>query len=148
MLGDDRRNQTDIYILPPYTQRCAQLELTTLTRRRINATVHFMYSIILRKFNSPHLKSLININTVVPRLRALPSINNNNTHENITRAPRTADIISIKRYVKVYTTFSSFNEAYRLFNMATFIDPSLPRFQFLTELLNLTDDVFGCYVTI
>lgn len=147
LLGDNNRNQTGLYALPPYIQRCDQIEFTTLARRRINATVLFMHAVILGKFNSPHLRSLIKINTAEPHLRALPS--SNNPGFTGVRASRVPDLISVKYYVKNYTNFSPFNEACRLFNIASrFIDPSLNRNEFRAQLLHLPDYSFGCYATV
>jgi len=147
LLGDNNRNQTGLYALPPYTQRCVQIELTTLARRRINAIILFMHAVILGKFNSPHLRSLIQMNTVEPHLRALPSLHNSGFTG--ARTSRIPDLISIKYYIKDYTNFSPFNEACRLFNIASrFIDPSLNRNEFRAHLLGLPDYSFGCYATI
>lgn len=43
LLGDDKRHLTRSYVLSPYTDRCIQLGLSTLVRRRINAIIIFIH---------------------------------------------------------------------------------------------------------
>lgn len=64
-----RNNSNEGYVLPPYIDRCKTNELTTLIRRRINAIILFIHSIISGKFNSPHLRNLMDINVGVRTLR-------------------------------------------------------------------------------
>lgn len=119
LLGDDRRHLTESYILPPYTKRCAQLGLTTLVRRRVNATILLIHSIIVGKYDSPHLRSMIKLNADTHNLR----------HPNF---------IMVKKFDN-----SPFNVACQIFNIAARnIDPSLPRNQFRTALLKLPDNLF------
>ena len=125
LLGDDKRHLTEEYVLPPYTERCNQLEMVTLVRRRINAIILFIHSLIMGKFNSPHLRSLITLNKS-------------------SRSMRFFNFITIKGYNREYLTSSPFNKACSLFNIAARqIDPLLPRRHFRSALMNIPDNVFG-----
>lgn len=130
LLGDHNRHVTEDYVLSPYTERCAQVALATLVRRRIDATILFMHSLIIGKLQSPHLRSLIKLNHTV-------------------RPTRYANFITIETCKKEYLRMSPFNKACSLFNIAArHIDPSLPRCRFRTALLGLPDDVFGDWTVI
>ena len=123
LLGDDRRHLTQSYELPPYTERCEQLGLVTLIRRRINAIVLFIHAIIIGKYQSPHLRSLITLN---------PG----------TRLSRNPNFIRI-----VAHDDSPFTVACKLFNVAArHVDPTLPRQLFRSSLLKLPDDLFDRWV--
>lgn len=120
LLGDNNRHLTGSYNLPPYTDRCAKLKLATLARRRVNAIILFVHSIIMGKLNSPHLRSLITLNDGARMLRH-------------------ASFIKLRTYDN-----SPFNVACQLFNIAARnIDPTLSHNQFRTALLKLPDDLFG-----
>lgn len=125
LLGDNKRHITEDYVLSPYTERCTNLALVTLlVRRRINATT------IIGKLQSPHLQSLITLNTS-------------------TRSTRHPNLIMAEFYKRDYLRLSPLNKACSLFNIAVrYIDPCLPRTQFRTALLNLPDHVFGNWATI
>lgn len=125
LLGDDRRHLTQSYELTPYTERCGQLGLTTLIRRRINATVLFIHKIIIGKYQSPHLRSMITLN---------PG----------TRVTRFASFIRIGIHDN-----SPFNRACILFNAAAqHIDPTIPHNQFRSALMRLPDNLFNHWVTL
>lgn len=124
LLGDHQRHLTQSYVLPPYVERCAQLELQLLVRRRINATILFIHSIIMGTYNSPYLRSMITFNAD-PRLLRHPIIKIN-TYDN-----------------------SPFNVACRIFNIAAEnIDPTLSRDQFRTALMKLPDSLFGHWIAL
>lgn len=57
------------YILPPYAARCGLIGLESLERRRINASVFFIYDLLKGVINSPELLSLVNFNTSDRNLR-------------------------------------------------------------------------------
>ena len=119
LLGDDKRYLTEEYVLAPYTDRCEQLGLITLARRRVNAIILFVHSVIMGKYNSPHLRSLMTLNDGVRTLRRTNFIKLR-IHDN-----------------------SPFNVACQLFNIAAQnIDPTLPHNQFRTALLNIPDQLF------
>lgn len=125
LLGDDKRHLTGSYILPPYTDRCAKLGLATLVRRRVNAIILFVHSVIIGKYNSPHLRSMMTLN-------------------NGTRISRHPDFIKLRTHDN-----SPFNVACRLFNIAArTIDPTLQRNQFRTALLKLPDELFDQWTAI
>lgn len=119
LLGDDKRHLTGSYVLPPYTDRCAKLELATLARRRVNAIILFVHAIIMGKYNSPYLRSMMTLNDNARTLRHI-------------------DFIKLRTYDN-----SPLNVACRLFNIAVRnIDPTQPRNQFRTALLKLPDNLF------
>ncbi|XP_037042123.1 uncharacterized protein LOC119078631 [Bradysia coprophila] len=125
LLGDDRRHLTQSYELPPYTERCEQLGLITLIRRRINAIILFIHALIIGKYQSPYLRSLITLN---------PG----------TRIMRNPDFIKIGTHDN-----SPFVVACILFNIAArHVDPTLPSGQFRTSLLRLPDDLFHRWVAL
>lgn len=81
LLGDDNRHLTQSYDLSPYTERCEQLGLATLIRRRINATILFIHAIITGKYNSLHLRSMIVLNPGT-RVSRLPNCIMIGAHDN------------------------------------------------------------------
>lgn len=123
--GDYRRQLEGNYVLRPYVERCKDLELTTLIRRRVNASVLFIHSIIIGKYNAPQLLSQMNLNK---GLRTL----------------RNPEFIRMKRCSTDHSTMAPFNNACRMFNYAAlFIDPTLPHHQFRQKLIHLPDESFG-----
>jgi hypothetical protein len=52
----------DMWDLHPYVDRCALIRLETLTERRANACVMFIFDILSGRVNSSNLLSLISIN--------------------------------------------------------------------------------------
>ncbi len=119
LLGDDKRYKTGSYVLSPYVDRCAQLGLTTLVRRRVNATILFIHSLIMGKYQSPHLRTLMTLNDGSRRLRQ-------------------SKFIQLRKYDN-----SPFSVACSLFNIAANeIDPCVPRNQFRTALMKLPDELF------
>jgi len=119
LLGDDKRYLTEQYEIAPYTDRCQQLGIQTLARRRVNAMILFVHSIINNKYQSPHLKSMIALNTG-------------------TRMVRNPRFIILRKFNN-----SPFNISCRILNVAAnHIDPSLPHNQFRKELFKLPDEIF------
>ncbi len=125
LLGDDKRYLTQSYELPPYTDRCEKLGLTTLIRRRIDATIMFIHTIITGKYKSPHLHSKITLNLG-------------------TRVSRCPNFIKIG-----ISDNSPFTVACTLFNVAArHIDPTIPHNQFHSALRVLPDNVFDHWVAL
>lgn len=123
--GNRIHNDADSYALSPYKERCELNGLTTLLRRRVNATIMFIHSIISGKFISPHLRSLMDINIGI-------------------RTLRNPEFIRLRYCRTDHSTWSSFNNACRMFNhSALFIDPTLSHDHFKKKLLKLPDTVFG-----
>lgn len=113
------------YVLPPYADRCRSHELSTLLRRRVNATILFIHSIICGKKNAPHLRIQMDLNTG-------------------TRTLRNPEFIRLRFCRTDHSIWSPFNNACRMYNHAVlFIDPSLPHFEFKNKLLKLSDTAFG-----
>lgn len=126
-LNDDYQHRADNgYVLSPYNERCMKFKLQTLIRRRTNACILFIHSVLTGKINSPFLRSRITLN---PRLL------------------RHNGLIHLKSSRTFHTTHSPFNEACRMYNVvSSMIDPSLPHDHFRNELLSLPDSVFGAFV--
>lgn len=102
--GDFQRWRDGDFVLTPYRTRCDDHEMTTLIRRRVNASVLFIYAVISGKYNAPNLRALMNLNTGI-------------------RTFRKPEFIRIKSARLECSTFSSFNNACRMFNHAAlFID--------------------------
>lgn len=114
-----RYEETGSYALTPYSDRCTDLGITTLVRRRVNAIVLFVHSIITGRYRSPCLRAMMVLNDGTRILRN-PNFIKLRTHDD-----------------------SPFNVACRLFNIAAVnIDPTLTHNRFRTELLKLPDDLF------
>jgi hypothetical protein len=50
-----------MYDLPPYVDRCTFIRLDTLTRRRSDACVMFVFDVLSGRVGSPNLLSLVNV---------------------------------------------------------------------------------------
>lgn len=123
--GDNINRQENKYLLPPYDQRCVELNFDTLARRRINASILFMKKIISGQMDSPTLRSQLNLNTG-------------------TRTFRNPEFIRLKGSTTKYGLNAPLNYACKAFNFAAlFIDPTLPFYEFKKKLLRLPDTAFG-----
>lgn len=123
--NDYKNRQENDYVLTPYIDRCNELGLTSLIRRRVNASTLLIYKILHSKIDSPTLRSQINLNTGVRSLRNL-------------------EFIKLKYCRTDCGLNSPFNLACRAFNHASlFIDPTLPFLDFKNKLLRLPDSAFG-----
>lgn len=100
------RGENGDYALTPYTDRLAKFDVTTLVRRRINASILFIHGIISGKINAPCLREQIILNSGV-------------------RTLRNPEFIRIKLCRTDASTFSPFNNACHVYNHAAmFIDPT------------------------
>ncbi|XP_037029672.1 uncharacterized protein LOC119069658 [Bradysia coprophila] len=119
-LNGDHLNRSDNdYVLSPYVERCAGLDLQTLIRRRTNVCILFIHSLITGKINSPTLRSRITLNSRSTRHNGMIFI----------RACRTSRSFN-----------SPFNNACRMFNaVSNIIDPTLPHNLFRNALYRLPD---------
>jgi hypothetical protein len=59
--------RTDSFVLPNYESRCLLIALQTLSVRRRNAEVYFVFDVLTNRIDSPELLSLIALNAP-PRL--------------------------------------------------------------------------------
>lgn len=119
------RGENGSYSLAPYTERCTKFELTTLVRRRINASVLFIHGLISGKIDAPHLRSQMTLNQGI-------------------RTLRNPEFIRIKLSKTKASTYSPFNNACHVYNHAVlFIDPTLPYYDFRERLQGLPDSSFG-----
>lgn len=126
--GDNLNRSDNNFVLRPYIDRCTESGLNTLIRRRINASVLFIHSLIIGKFKSPVLREHMDLNTGI-------------------RTLRNPEFIRLKYCRTEHSTYSSMNNACRTFNHAAlFIDPSLPHDQFRSKLLKLPDSIFGPWI--
>lgn len=122
---DWKKSHENGFILSPYKTRCQEIDLTTLTRRRLNAAVLFMHKIISGRIASTNLRNELEINRGV-------------------RTIRNPEFIRIKRFKTDYGYDSPFNVACRAFNLAyLFIDPTLPFYEFKRKLINISDKAFA-----
>lgn len=113
------------YVLSPYIDRCNELELTTLIRRRINSTALFLHKILSGRYVSPVIRQRLDLN---PGIRTL----------------RNPEFIKLKHYKNEYGLNSPFNRMCRVFNHASlFIEPSMSFNDFRARLLRLADSAFG-----
>lgn len=116
----------DSYRLRPYMDRCAELNLKSLLRRRTNAAVFFIHDVLTGKINSHFIRERIELNDGSRVLRA-------------------ASMIRIKGGPE-YLQYSSLNFACRLFNRAVnHVDPTLPSHEFKRSVNGLEDSVFGMF---
>ena len=117
------------YTLRPYADRCAELNLQSLARRRANAAVYFVHDVLNGKVNSQALRDRINL-------------------FDGSRALRNPSLIRIDRCSREYQTYSPFNFVCRLFNLAAaHVDPTLPSREFRNAIQELDDSVFGTFAT-
>jgi hypothetical protein len=56
-----------VYDFPPYVERVALIRFETLTRRRSNPCVMFVFDVLSDRFGSPNLLSFVNV--IAPRSR-------------------------------------------------------------------------------
>lgn len=125
MHGDNINRQENDYALRPYRERCEELKLASLNRRRVNSAVLWIHKLISGRLDSPYLRSQINLNTEG-------------------RAVRNREFIRINRSRTKYGWNSPFNSACRAFNYAAAkVDPTLPFERFKKEILKLPDEAFG-----
>lgn len=125
MHNDYKNRLENGYVLAPYEDRCLELELVSLARRRVNASVLWMHKIISGKIDSPVLRKQLNINVGV-------------------RSIRDPEFIRIKFPRTDYGLNSPLNYACRAFNHAAlFIDPTLSFGDFKSRLMRLPDRSFG-----
>lgn len=122
--GDYLNRKENDYVLAPYVDRCQELEMVTLTRRRINDSIIFIHKIISGRYDATNIKEHLELNTG-------------------RRTLRNPEFIRIKAFRTDYGLFSPFNMACRAFNIAAlFIDPTIPLNQFKSRLIGLSNDVF------
>lgn len=114
----------DSYRLRPYVDRCAELNLKSLLRRRTNAAVIFIHDVLTGKINSKFIRDRIDLNDT-------------------SRVLRKSSMIRLEGGPE-YMRFSSLNFACRLFNLAVnHVDPTLPSREFRRNVHDLDDSVFG-----
>jgi len=115
------------YHLRPYVDRCTELNLQWLVRRRANAAVFFVHDVLTGRVNSQMLRDRIELNDG-------------------SRILRNSSLIRINTCRREYQTYSPFNFACRLFNLAAnHVDPTLPSREFRRIVMELDDSVFGTF---
>ena len=113
------------YVLPSYSIRCAELDLVSLQRRRINMAILFIHKLITGRYNTNSIRSQMSLNTGV-------------------RTIRNPEFIRIPFCKTEYARNSSFIWACRAFNFAAlFIDPTISTWEFKSKLVRLSDDCFS-----
>lgn len=63
------------FALPPYMDRCEILNIDSLSQRRDNAGVLFMYDLLQGNIDAPNLLALVNFNVPLRRLRSSDLLN-------------------------------------------------------------------------
>lgn len=115
------------YRIRPYADRCAELNLRSLLRRRTNAAVFFVHDILTGKINSQFIRNKIIL-------------------DDGSRILRRTSLIRITSSIRDYSQFSPFNFACRLFNLAVnHVDPTLPTREFRSSVHRLDDSIFGSF---
>ena len=115
------------YRLRPYADRCAELNLQSLARRRANSSVFFVHDVLTGRVNSQPLRERINL-------------------YDGSRALRNPALIRLEPHMRDYLKYSPFNFACRLFNLAAaHVDPTLPALEFRRNVQELDDSVFCSY---
>lgn len=123
--GDNFNRQENNYLLPPYDERRLQLNLDTLVRRRVNASILLIKKIISGQMGSPTLRNKLQLNTGL-------------------RTSRNPEFIRLNSSSTFYGLNAPLNYACRAFNFAAlYIDPTLPFYEFRKRLLRLPDTAFG-----
>lgn len=116
------------YVLSPYVERCGKHKLQTLIRRRANACILFIHSVLTGRISSPALRSRITFNA---------------------RPTRHNGMIFIRSYRTGRSTYSPFNIACRMFDaVSSIIDPTLPHMQFRNALQRVPDSDLRLFLTL
>lgn len=122
---DYKTRSENNFVLPSYSVRCAEIEVDSLLRRRVNAAVLFIHKIISGRYSSQCVRNQMKLNTGV-------------------RTLRNPEFIRIPSCKTDYALNSPFNWACRAFNLAAiFIDPTISIYQFKSKLLSMPDTCFG-----
>lgn len=120
-------NPRNEYELRPYVDRCAELNIQTLVRRRINCSIYFIHDIITGKIKSENLREEIQFTT-------------------LTRSTRHWQFIRLSKCRLDISDNSPFRTACRLYNLAAlFVDTTIPRSQFRRKIMLLPDNIFLDY---
>lgn len=118
------RKEND-YVLTPYSDRCKELQINTLLRRRINTSILFIHKIIMGRYKAPDIRNELSLNTGVRTFR----------NPEFIRIPfcRTDDEM-----------FSPFNFSCRAFNFAAlYTDPTDSFERFRSKILQIPDESFN-----
>lgn len=114
------RKEND-FVLTPYTERCKELQIDTLLRRRINTSILFIHKIITGRYKAPDIRKAITLNDGVRTFR----------NPEFIRIPfcRTEDEM-----------FSPFNFSCRAYNFAAlYADPTHSFDRFRSSVLQIND---------
>lgn len=60
---DNINRKENNYVLRPYRERCEELDLTSLNRRRVNSAIFWMNKLISGRIDCPALRNELDINT-------------------------------------------------------------------------------------
>lgn len=121
---DNINRRENDYVLAPYRERCVELGLTSLNRRRVNSSALWIHKIISGRIDSPYLRNQMEIYD----------------GERVTRNP---DFIKLQHSRTKYGWNSPFNNACKAFNCAAnMVDPTLPYDEFKKQVINLPDEAF------
>lgn len=124
--ANNPRNQ---FALRPYIERCTEMNMCTLKRRRINACIFLIHDIISGKLSSPRLRNQI-------------------TFFKINYFIRSPEFIKLNHCTKDCTNDSPFRTACRLYNLSVLhVDPTIDRMTFRDRVTKLPDTVFTNFYT-
>lgn len=121
------KNPTNQYQLRPYIERCKELDMETLQRRRINSCILLIFDIISGRINSPFLREQLNITT-------------------IKYFTRQSDFIKLNSCRLNCTNNASFRTSCKLYNTAALlVDTTTDRNTFMRRISRLPDTVFSAF---
>lgn len=117
-------NPSNQYQMRPYTDRCKELNIETLRRRRINSCIVFIFDILSGRINSPSLRNQLNMTAA----RYLT---------------RQTDFIKLNFCRLDCTINAAFRTSCKLYNVAAlFVDTTTDRYTFIRRINRLPDSVF------
>lgn len=123
--NNSAQNPDNEYELRPYITRCAENNIETLRRRRINSCIFFLHDVITGRINSVGLRNQISFVKI----------------SYFTRSP---DFIKINTCRLDCANNSPFRTACRLYNLcALHVDVTLNRDTFRRKIIQLPDSIFG-----
>lgn len=124
MHKDNINRKENNYVLPPYQDRCEELGITSLNRRRVNTAVLWIHKILSGRIDCPNIRNQLQLNTGA-------------------RTLRNPEFIRIQFSKNNYGLHAPLNDACRAYNYAvTKVDPTLQYDQFKKEVLRLPDEEF------
>lgn len=127
--NNSANNPLNQYELRPYVDRCFEMNMCTLIRRRINACIFFIHDIISGKLSSPLLRKQL-------------------TFFKVSYFIRSPEFIKLEHCTRDCTNDSPFRTACRLYNISVLhVDPTLNTASFRERVTKLPETVFSSFYT-